>query len=99
MPPGQSLAALQDASDWAPPAQRSTVCRRAIRSTDVGASAEPAKTGKLLKMDATVAAKLKNGGMPFPSGENDLTKEGEGMRIGCPVPATASTGVAMRSRR
>ena len=84
-------------SAFSPPTHTSTGVRRAIRSTLVGASADPNKVAAVGSVGSACGSKM--GGSLRPSGVNEARKAGPGIWIGAPVPANASSGVLPRSRR
>src|SRR5439155_26124802 len=94
VPPGQSRALAHPASAFSPPRHNSTGVRRAIRSTLVGASADPNKVVAAGSVGSASGSKM--GGSLRPSGVNEPRKAGPGMWMGTPVPATASSGLLPR---
>ena len=80
-----------------PSTQSGTATRRAIRSTLVGASADPKKVAAVGSVGSACGSKI--GGSLRPSGVKEPRKAALGMRTGVPLRGNASSGVLPRSSR
>src|SRR5437016_9445443 len=97
VPPGQSRPVVHDPPAFVPPIHSGTAMRRAIRSTLVGASADPKKVVAVGSVGSACGSKI--GGRLRPSGVKEPGKAQLGRGIGVPLRGNASSGVLPRSSR